>query len=188
MCMNNMCSVQSERQPISVTGSVQSGWTSCVQVKVSDSLWVPQVQFKADERNVLSSKWATAYECHRLSPKYINIMCSVQSERQPMSATGSVQRVLTSCVTSKVSNSLWVSQTQFKLYERHVFSSKWALAYKCYRLSSKWMNFVCSVQSEDSLWVPQALFKVDKRRVLISKWATAYERHRLSSKWMKGMC
>ena len=60
---------------MSATESVQSGWTSCVKFKVSDSLCVPQAQFKVDERLVFSSKWATAYECHRLSLKWINVIC-----------------------------------------------------------------------------------------------------------------
>ena len=41
---------------MSATESVQSGWTSCVKFKVSDSLCVPQAQFKVDERLVFSSK------------------------------------------------------------------------------------------------------------------------------------
>ena len=41
---------------MSATGSVQSGWTQCVKFKVSDSLRVPQAQFKGDERHVLNSK------------------------------------------------------------------------------------------------------------------------------------
>ena len=123
--MNVLCSGKSERQPMSATGSVQSGWTECVKFKVSDSLWVPQAQSKVYKHHVLSSKWATAYECHRLSPKGINVMCYVQSEQQPKSLTDSVQIVWTSCVQFKVSDSLQVLQAQFKMDELCVFSSKW---------------------------------------------------------------
>ena len=84
---------------MSATGSVQSGWTSCVKFKVSDSLLVPQAQFKVYERHVLSPKWATVYD-----------------------ATGSVQSGWTPCVEFKVSDSILVPQAQFKVDERHVLS------------------------------------------------------------------
>ena len=147
-----MCSVQSERQPISVTGSVQSGWTSCVTSKVSDSLCVSQAPSKVYKRHVLSPKWttayrshrlsshlygrhvfslkwATAYKCYRLSSKWMNVVCSVKSERQPMIATCSVQIGWTPCVKFKVSNSLWVigsAQSGKHPQDKHqVFSLKW---------------------------------------------------------------
>ena len=63
---------------MSATGSVQSWWASYVKFKESDSLWVSQAQFKVDEHHVLSLKWATAYECHRLSSK-LNIYISTVS-------------------------------------------------------------------------------------------------------------
>ena len=80
-----------------------------------------------------------------------------------MSAAGSSQSGLKSCVKFKVSDSLWVSQAQFKVDERHVLRSKWATAYGCHRLSSKHPqdNHVFSLKwGTPSAWTSLAQYKV----------------------------